>query len=483
LQPRRPLKTQGPLQPLQPLKASAVNRSAPPPPGEVHPFHFPAFVRHRLPSGVVVWLAQLPGAPLISIDLLAPAGCQHDPPGRAGLATFTAALLDEGAAGRNALEIAAGVEGLGGQIVTGADWDVGYGTIFLLSRHARAGLRLLAEVFATPTFPDREIERLRRLRLSELLRRRHQPSAIADEQLAAALYHGTVYANVPLGTEASLAAIGRDEIVKFYRRHYRLAASNLILVSDLRPDDLLEVAADALAAALSDSDGAGGGDAEAVAQPAIIPPPLAGPRVYIVDRPGAAQTELRLGHAGVPRPHPDSAALSFLNTLLGGKFTSRINLNLRERHGYTYGASSRFSGRLGPGPFVIGTGVATESAGAAAREVLHELRRIQDEPVEADEMEETRSYILGVFPYTVQTIADLARRLADLAIYGLPDDHYDRYLRTVATLSRADIQEAARRHLHPDQSAIVAVGPAELLRPQFESFAEVIVRAISSADS
>jgi zinc protease len=470
------------MTPPGPLKASAVDRTTAPPPGEAHPFHFPAFARHRLPCGVMAWIAQLPGAPLASIDLVAPAGCQHDPPGRAGLATFTAALLDEGAAGRDALEIAAGVERLGGQIVTGADWDVGYGTIFLLSRHARAGLGLLAEVIASPTFPAREIERLRRLRLTELLRRRHQPSAVADEQLAAALYHGTVYANVPLGTEAALAAIGRDEIVDFYRRHYRLAASNLILISNLRPDELLDQAADALAAALSDSAGAGaagaGSDLDLVGQPAIVPPPLPGTRVYIVDRPGAAQTELRLGHSGVPRAHPDATALSFLNTLLGGKFTSRINLNLRERHGYTYGASSRFSGRLGPGPFVIGTGVATESAGAAAREVLHELRRIQDEPVSADEMEETRSYILGVFPYTVQTIADLARRLADLAIYGLPDDHYDRYLRTVATLSRADVQDAARRHLRPGQSAIVAVGPAELLRPQFADLGEVTVRAI-----
>jgi zinc protease len=473
------------MSPLKPLQAPAVDRSAPPPPGDVHPFHVPAFARHRLPSGVVAWIAQLPGAPLLSVDLLAPAGCQHDPPGRAGLASFTAGLLDEGAAGRNALEIAAGIERLGGQIATGADWDVGYGTLFLLSRHARAGLGLLAEVIADPAFPDGEIERLRRLRLSDLLRRRHQPSTVADEQLAAALYQGTVYANALVGTEASLGAIGRPEIVEFYRRHYRLADSHLILVSDLHPDELLGQAADALAAALSGPDGAAAGSGElaaAVGQPVIVPPALPGPSVYIVDRPGAAQTELRLGHAGVPRAHPDSTALAFLNTLLGGKFTSRINLNLRERHGYTYGASSRFSGRLGPGPFVIGTGVATESAGAAAREVLYELRRIQDEPVTADEMEETRSYMLGVFPYTMQTITDLAQRIADLAIYGLPDDHYDRYLRTVATLTRADIQDAARRHLHPDQSAIVAVGPAELLRPQFEALAlgAVAVRAMDA---
>jgi len=196
-----------------------------------------------------------------------------------------------------------------------------------------------------------------------------------------------------------------------------------------------------------------------------------------LDRPGAAQTELRFGHASVPRAHPDFTTLVFLNTLLGGKFTSRINLNLRERHGYTYGASTRFSGRLGPGPFVASAAVATESTGAAAREVLSELRRIRDEPVTREEMEETRSYMLGVFPYTVQGMGDLARRLADIAVYGLPDDYYERYLHTIASLSRAAVQEAARRHLDPDRLAIVAVGPADRLRGQLEGLGEVVVRS------
>lgn len=474
------------------MSAAVLDRTTPPAPGEVHPFHFPAFLRRRLPGGMEAWIAQLPGAPLLSADLLAPAGCQHDPAARPGLASFTAALLDEGAAGRDALQVAAGIESLGGQIATSADWDVGYGAIFLLSRHARAGLGLLAEVMAAPTFPAAEIERLRGMRLSDLLRRRHLPAVVADEQLAAALYQGTVYANVPIGSEASLRAVGRDEVLAFYRRHYRLDSSHLVLVSDRDPEELLACAGEALGAALeADGDSGGpwagaareeGGTAAApVEVPAIVPPESPGLRIYVVDRPGAVQTELRLGHPGVPRAHPDWSSLILLNALLGGKFTSRINLNLRERHGYTYGATSRFAGRLGPGPFVISAAVATESVGAAAREVLGELRRIQGEPVPTDELEETRSYILGVFPYTMQTITDLARRLADLAVYGLPDDHYDRYLRTIATLSREDVLATARRHLHPDHLAVVAVGPAEQLRPQLESLGEVTVRAADEA--
>jgi len=464
------------------MRTIAGDRSAPPPPGEVHPFRFPSFVRRRLPSGVTAYAAQLPGVPLASVELLAAAGAQHDPAGREGLATLTAALLDEGAAGHNAMEIAGGIERLGGQIGTGADWDIGYVGILSLSRHLDAGLRLFSEVATAPTFPQAEVERLRRQRLTDLLRRQHQPAAIADEQLAAAIYQDTVYGHPPLGTQAAISSLDRGEILEFYGRRYRLPEAILIAVSDLDPEVVLARADAALQASAAPADresrdAAAGGEAAVREQPAIRPAPLPGLRLHVVDRPGAAQTELRLGHASVPRAHPDFTTLIFLNTLLGGKFTSRINLNLRERHGYTYGAATRFAGRLGPGPFVVSAAVATESTGAAVREVLSELRRIRDEPVTGKEMEETRSYMLGVFPYTVQSIGDLSRRLADLAVYGLPDDHFDRYLRAIASLRRREVQEAARAHLDPDRLAVVAVGPAEQLRGQLGALGEVSVRS------
>jgi zinc protease len=177
----------------------------------------------------------------------------------------------------------------------------------------------------------------------------------------------------------------------------------------------------------------------------------------------------------VSRRNPDYVPLIVLNTLLGGKFTSRINMNLRERHGFTYGASSRFVARLQPGPFLVDAAVSTESAGAAAREVLAELARIREDLVEPAEMEETRSYILGVFPYTFQTISDLAKRLETLAMYGLPSDYYDTYLERLAALNREDLLEMARKHLHPDRIAVVAVGPADTLVPQLEGLGPVTV--------
>ncbi|MFP5287599.1 MAG: M16 family metallopeptidase, partial [Thermoanaerobaculia bacterium] len=270
-----------------------------------------------------------------------------------------------------------------------------------------------------------------------------------------------------LGRVESRSALDRDALVAFYESHYSLAGSNVVAVGDLDPDDMVRRIEEALVPRP--------GQEPAPASPPIRPTPLDGISIHVVDRPGAAQTELRLGHAGVPRTHPEWFPLNVLNMVLGGKFTSRINLNLRERHSYTYGANSRFSGRLGPGPFVVDTAVATESTGAATREVLGELRRIREELVEPHEMEETLSYMIGVYPYTVQTAGEVAKRLEILSVYGLPDDYYDTYVDRLAAVTREDLLNGAREHLHPDRLAVVAVGPADLLVPQLEGIGEVTV--------
>lgn len=446
-------------------RLALMDRSAPPPPGRSRPFHFPPFLRHRLANGLEVLAARLPGVPLISLELVTPAGGQQDPRGQEGLAALTAGAIDEGTRLRSSLEIAAHVERLGGYLTAGIDWDEGFLSIGLLSRHLPAGLELLVEVATEPTFPDQEIERLRKQRLTELVRRGQDPGLLAEDRLASVVYRGTVYDHPLTGLPGSLAALTRDDLLAFYRSYYTLAGSQLIAVGDLDPEALLRVAEERFAAL----------PAGPPAAPEIVPVPLGGVEVHIVDRPGGAQTELRIGHAGVPRTNPDYIPLIVLNTILGGKFTSRINLNLRERHGYTYGASSRFAPRLGPGPFMVDAAVATESTGAAAAETLAEIRRIRDEPVAPQELEETVSYVSGVFPYTFQTTSDLARRLETLAVYGLPNDYFERYLARLPTITREEIQTVAQRHLHPDRIAVVAVGPAEALLPQLEPLGEVTV--------
>jgi zinc protease len=447
--------------------AFKVDRTVPPPPGRMRPFRFPPFLRTRLPSGLTVAAARLPGLPLVSMEVVTPAGGQYETEGQEGVAALTAALLDEGTARRSAIEIAAAAERLGGYFTTGADWDVGYLATGLLAANRVAGLELLAEVTLSPTFPEAEIDRLRRQRLAEIVRRSQDPSALADDRFHREIYRGTVYAHSLLGEEGSISRLDRDSLRVFYQDHYGLAGAALIAVGDFDPEKLLGEAAEAFAS--------GGSAAAAPPPPTVRPLALPGISVHIVDRPGAAQTEIRLGHPGVPRTHPDWILLVVLNTLLGGNFTSRINMNLRERHGFTYGAASRFSARMGPGPFQVSAAVATDAAGAAAREVLHELRRIREAPVEPGELDETRRYIVGVFPYTVQTIGDLAKRLETMTIYGLPDDYYTRYLEKVAGVTREEILEAARRHLDPERCAVVAVGPADVLEPQLAGLGPVTV--------
>jgi zinc protease len=447
------------------MPAAHLDRSAPPAPGAHRPFHFPPFLRRTLPNGLQVLAARQTGVPLVSLELVLPAGGQHDPEGQAGLATLTASVIDEGTQRRDSLEIAAHVERLGGSLTTGADWDQGYLGVGLLAQDRQAGLAILAELLNEPTFPAPEVERLRRQRQGEILRRTRDPSTLADEKLNQVIFAGTPFAHPLIGTEDSVERLERDALVSFYESCYTLHGAALIVVGDLDPEEVLREV----------EQGFGGMGRQPPPAPAIDAPLLPGIAVHIVDRPDARQTELRLGHVGISRRDPDYVALVVLNTVLGGKFTSRINMNLRERNAYTYGASTRFVARLQPGPFVIEAAVATELTGAAAREVLAELRRIREDLIEPDEMEETRSYIAGVFPYTFQTISDIAKRLDTLATYGLPDDYYARYLERLAVLTREDILAMARQHLDPDHIALVAVGPAATLVPQLEALGPVTV--------
>lgn len=445
---------------------SGFDRSRPPQAGPPLPFAFPEFVHRRLLPGVDAYVARVRRAPLVSVELILPRGGQADPADGHGLASLTADLLDEGTDRRSGPELAELVERLGGSCGTTADWDAAYVASTLLADHLAQALALTAEIAMLPVFPVAELERLRKRRLAELLRRRSSPAALAEERFASAVYGDGPFGKPLIGTAEDLARLDRDATGAFYRGHLRCGGATLIAAGDLDPDAVLADAARLLA---------GWPEAPAPLPREVEPRPLAGVASWIVDRPQAAQTELRLGHAGPPRSHPDRVPLTVLNSVLGGKFTSRLNLNLRERHGYTYGVHSAFSNRLGPGPFQVSAAVATESVGAAAHETLTELRRLQEEPVGGGELADAVSYLEGVFPYTLQTVESVAQRLSQLAVYGLPDDYFDTYPQRLAAVTAETLQEVAIRHLRPAACAIVAVGPAAVLRPQLESLGPVEV--------
>ncbi|MFP3941514.1 MAG: M16 family metallopeptidase [Thermoanaerobaculia bacterium] len=445
-----------------------VDRTRPPAPGPVERYAFPDFSRRRLPVGLEVIPVPVARTPLVSVAAIFPAGGWFDPEDRAGMATLVSGLLDEGTEHRDALEIAAAVEHLGGRLETAADWNVAAAEVRLLDEHLEDGLEILADVILRPTFPPDEVERARRNRLTDLLRRRDQPAVVASDHFYRLLYGETPYGRPLVGRPEDVRSVDRAGIEAFYRRNYSLQNGWLVGVGSLDADRFEAAAARAFGA---------GAPGEPVSPPVIRPPAPGGVRVRVVDRPGAAQTELRMGHAGVARTHPDWTPLTVMNVLLGGKFTSRINLNLRERHGLTYSAGSRFVPRQGPGPFVINAAVATPGAGTAAREVLGELERLQAELVGEEELRDTKSYVLGVFPYTLQTVDGILAHMENLAVYGLPDDHYapERYLERLQAVTREEVLRVAREHLQPHRATIVAVGPAAELAPQFQGLGEVEV--------
>lgn len=442
---------------MSPTRPAADARRSPPAAGNVKEFRFPGFELHPLDNGLTLYLARYPRGPLIHQLLILPGGAECDVPERAGATALAASLMDEGTDGASALEIAYRVETLGGYLTSYADWDTMSAALGVLARHTRPGLQLLAEIASGASFPDAEIERLRRQHLAELQRRRAQPSSLASDALGRTLYAGTAYASPVLGTPATVSAIDRAQILEAADRDITPAGAALILVGDLEPARILDQVEQTF------GDWRGSPRRRATR---LQPPSRKGHDLVIVDRPQAPQTELWLGAVGVPRSHPDRPGLMVLNSLLGGKFTSRLNLNLRERLGITYGVSSSFSSRRGPGPFVVAASVDTAAVGTATQEILDEIHRLQDAPVSAAELADTQSYIRGIFPYSLQRIEGLADRLADLAAYDLAADYFSTYLRQIAQVTREDLQRLAQEHLDPDSMAIVAVGPQSTIEPQ-----------------
>lgn len=446
------------------------DRSRPPAPGERKPCPFPSFESERLKNGLRLLVAPVRAFPILTAELVVmPAGAQHDPPESPGLARLHGSLLTEGTNRYTGPELAVAIERLGGSLSSGADQDLGWTELDVLTANADAGLDLLAETTRRSIFPEDQVERLRAAQHADLSRRRTTPQLLAEDVFTSIVYQGTPYAHPLAGVPEAVESFDRDRVAAFHERHFVPRGSALVAVGDLDPERLR----DRVEALWGDwhVDPA----SEPIAEPNLEPTEPESPRVVIVDRPGASQTALHLGHGGLPRNHPDIHAVMVTNVLFGGKFTSRLNLNLRERHGFTYGVNSLFARRRGPGPFSIRAAVATDVAGAAVRETLHEIERLHQSPPDAEELRETQDYMLGVFAYTLQTITDVGNRLESLVVHDLPDDYYDTYPGVLGEVTAEEILDVARRHIRPDRLVIVACGPAEDLRPQLETFGSVEV--------
>jgi zinc protease len=391
-----------------------------------------------------------PELPVVSAALVVRgAGTTGDPAALPGLASFTASMLDEGAAGKSALQIADALDLLGASLQPGASWDAATVNLYVLKKNFPAALSLMSDVVLRPDFNAPDVQRVRDERVTNLTRAKDEPGAIASNAFQSLVYG----ARHPYGRFATVEAtrtLDRDRVAAFHHAAYRPESATLILVGDVDPSmqPLVERAFGGWRAT---------GGAPAV-EGSLDAPQVGTTTIYLVDKPGAAQSEIRIGHPGVARNTPDFFALQVLNTLLGGSFTSRLNMNLRETHAWTYGARSGFSMRQGAGPFTAQAGVVTAATDSSLVEFFKELNRIRTEPIAGEELEKAKRYVALGFPQSLETTQDVAGSLANLVTYGIDPSFLGSYVGGVMGVTAADVRRVADRYVRPGNAVVVVVG-------------------------
>jgi predicted Zn-dependent peptidase len=429
-----------------------VDRSRLPAIGPDAPVRFPRVNRGSIAHGVDVWTVERRDVPVLTLGAIVPSGSATDPADRPGLAALTSDLLDEGSGDRNAIAMHEALARIGGHLDIETGYDATVISLGTLARFHREATALLVDMVFRPRLHGEDFVRVRDLRCNRLAQMRDVPAALAEQAFVEHLFGNHPYGHLPIGTEASLRGLTVDEVADFHAAHYRPAGTLIIAVGDLEHGALLAAAAEAFAGLAA---------GERVRFPAVPPPPVngRGRRLVLVDRPGAPQSELRIGHVSVPRSTPDYAALVVLNAVLGGQFVSRINLNLREAKGYTYGARSGFDWRRAPGPFVVQTSVQTNATASAVDEVLRELREIAgDRPPTERELALAQASLTRGYARNFETAEQVARALVQLALYDLPATWYDEFVEKVRAVDSDAVSAAARTHLHPDDALVTVVG-------------------------
>lgn len=433
----------------------SVDRTRLPIPGADRPFAFPRIARRSLANGLELRAVRHRSVPVISVVLLVPGGSSVDPVDRHGLVSMTAGLLDEGSRGQSALDIADRIARIGGDLDIDAGMDTVVVGLTTLDRFAETGLGLVREVVVEPNLSNDDFNRIRNLRLERLKQMKDHAAALAERAFARALYGSHPYGHLSMGSEPALTAMTIDEIRALHAALFTPQGSTLVIVGDRPEDELLDLAARefepwrAAASTLSI-------DRAAALTP---PPPVSHLPLAVVNRPGAAQSELRIGHICAARSTPDYHSLLILNTVLGGDFVSRLNLNLREQKGFTYGVRTGFNLRRGLGPFVMQTSVGTDVTAPAIEQALLEIRDIAAaRPATGEEVAQAFAALSKGYPRGFETSGQVARSVAQLALHNLPDTYFADFVPRLSQVTSEDVSAAARRYLASAQMTTLIVG-------------------------
>lgn len=415
--------------------------------------------KHTLANGLKIVVVERRDLPMVDVEIVITSGAELDLPVHAGRTSMTAEMVDEGTPARAALDIAEELDYLGAQLDVQPGWDTTTVSLQVLAPRLEAALDILADVLLNASFPEAEFRRKQTERLTALLQERDEPQLLAGKALAASLFGPAHPYGAPIGgTHEAIERLTCTEVAALYNAQFRPTSTFVIVVGDV---DTAAIIA-AIDARLGSWSGAPPAAAVAQATTAGLR------RILMVDKPNAAQAELRVGHAAPPRDTADYFALKVLNTVLGGSFTSRLNTILRERMGVTYGARSRFLLRRNGGLFNAGGAVDTAAAARSAQVIVEEMRRLMSERVPPAELQRAQSYIALGVPRSFETTEDIAAHLREQLLYGLADDYWQSYVDRVLAVTADDIMDAAARHLQPDGCVIVVVADQNEVRNALE---------------
>ncbi len=432
---------------------SGPSRSVVPPAGPVRSFDFPPVHADVLDNGLQVRSVQVGRLPIVTAMLVLDAGEGLLDDSRAGLAVLTGDCLEGGTAKRTGVELAEALETIGAGLSVGTGWDSTTVSLSCMADRLDDAMGLLAEVILQPSFPDDEVERIRGQRLAAIHQREMDPVGIATTASRRLTYREGVPYGRPLGGNVeSVNPFNPDAAAGFVVARYRPKGSGLVVVGDVDGRQVRSLVESHFGEWTGGTESRTEIDAE---------PRTRERGIVVVHRAEAVQSEIRIGHVGQTRSTPQYFPLRVVNTVLGGAFTSRLNLNLREEHGFTYGVRSRFLVRRGAGPWCVSTAVGTDVTADAVREAVSEITTLVAEGPTEEEVDAARDYLAGVFPLELETTGQIAARIAELLVYDLPDDYYADYRDRIRGVTLEEACEAARDCIRPDEMTVVVGGDAE----------------------
>ncbi|MFN9949793.1 MAG: M16 family metallopeptidase [Bacteroidota bacterium] len=427
--------------------SQAPDRSGPPALAQVKNLELPVPVRFTLSNGLKVVLMEKHNVPMVQVNLLIQTGNYDDPLGKEGLASFAMDALDEGAGKFSALQLSDEIEYLGAQIGTGSRPFSSEVNCTAPVARLQDALALMSTIILQPAFADSELDRLKKLRLNGLLQNYDDPNAIAQRAFNQLMFtEASPYGRFP--NESSIRSYTRADLLNFHKSHFVTGNSTLIIAGDVTRQSIQPLLEKYFTAYPK-------GNASNKVRP--VPAQVKGRTIYVIDKPGAAQSVISIGRLGPARNDPAYYAVNVLNTILGGSFTSRLNSNLREQHGYAYGASSSFSFWNMPSPFVASSSVQTDVTGPALGEFFVEFNKIR-QPIPADELTRGKNYNALGYARLFETNSDLAGTLSAQILFQLPDGYYNGYVGKVLSVTGDEVKAAANQFIVPDNLLVVVVG-------------------------